>query len=102
MLTIAAIVLLPSVSSLGDSGLFLRFPPMLAPAMQADLADGRDTSVTWTLEEIVGIGLWTFLILEDESAALIGCGRFKGDKYVSGRKPRCPECGSKFEEWRSG
>ncbi|CAM9821610.1 unnamed protein product [Scytosiphon promiscuus] len=37
------------------SRLFLRFPPKLAPAMQADLAAGRDTSVAWTLEEIVRI-----------------------------------------------
>ncbi|CAM9443439.1 unnamed protein product, partial [Ectocarpus sp. 12 AP-2014] len=37
------------------SRLLLRFPPMLAPAMQADLADGRETSVAWTLEEIVRI-----------------------------------------------
>eukprot|EP00903_Cladosiphon_okamuranus_P007130 g6927.t1 len=35
---------------------FLRFPPTLAPAMQNDLAGGRDTSAAWTLEEIVRIG----------------------------------------------
>eukprot|EP00752_Nemacystus_decipiens_P011082 g9846.t1 len=34
---------------------FLRFPPMLAPAMQTDLAGGRETSAAWTLEEIVRI-----------------------------------------------
>lgn len=61
MLTNVAIILLPSVPLRGDSRLLLRFPLTLAPAMQADLADGRDTSVAWTLEEIVRIGLCAFL-----------------------------------------
>ncbi|CAM9719680.1 unnamed protein product [Sphacelaria rigidula] len=38
------------------SRLVLRFIPTLAPSMQADLAQGRDTSVAWTLGEIVRTG----------------------------------------------
>ncbi|CAM9450463.1 unnamed protein product, partial [Laminaria digitata] len=37
------------------SRLLLQIPPTLAPAMQADLAGGRETNVAWTLEEIVRI-----------------------------------------------
>lgn len=40
----------------GTSRLLLRFPLVLAPAMQTDLAGGRETNVAWTLEEIVRIG----------------------------------------------
>ena len=45
-----------------NSRWFLRFPATLAPAMQADLAAGRDTSAAWTLEEIVRIGALTVFV----------------------------------------